>query len=309
MNPKNLRQSVAAALGGAVVVATLFVGAAFAFAQDGGESAPVADTPAEVDPPRPDLFGDRLDLTDEDVADVLAEIEEQALGLIDDAVTSGRITEEQGDALKGRVGAFSSRDRLRFDPDMLLDGVPFELPDFFGTLPEGFEFGLDHFPFGPLPEGFEFEGYPFDLDSFGDFDLMAELEGLAEGLGTTVEELREQFESGMSLDDVLDDLGIDRETLVAETLEQAIAKIDGLVADGVLSQDQADSIKELLDRFGSGEGFPFDLHDFDFDFGEFEFDMDGFRGHDGHGFGFDFFGDGDDGVAEESNAAEALLDV
>jgi hypothetical protein len=191
----------------------------------------------------------------------------------------------------------------------LLDGLPFEPRDFFGTVPEGLDFGSGNFPFGPRIEGFEFDGRLFDFGDFdlGDFDLMGELEGLAERLGTTVEELREKFESGMSPDEILDALGIDRDTLVAETLEQAIVKIDELVADGVLSQDQADSIKGMLERLGSGEGFPFDLRDFDFDFREFDFDMDGLHGHDGHGFDFDFFGGSGD--AAESNAAEALLNI
>ncbi len=310
MNPKNLRKSVSAALGGAVVIATLLVGAAFALAQDGDEPAPVTDVPAEVDSPLRGFFGGRLDLSDEGVADVLAEIEEQALGLIDDAVAAGKITQEQGDSLRGRVSAFSSSDGFRFDPRRLLDGVPFEFRDFFGTPPEGLDFG-GNYPFGPRLEGFEFDGHLFDLDSFGDFDLgdfdlMGELEGLTERLGITVEELREKFESGMSLDEILDELGIDRDTLVAETLEMAITKIDELVADGVLSQDLADSIKGMLDRLSSGEGLPFDLRDFGFDFREFDFNMDGFHGHDGHGFDFDLFGGFGD--AEESNAAEALLD-
>lgn len=316
MNPRSLKKSVSAAVGGAVLVTGLLVGAAFALAQDADDPEFTEESAAErgagddhISP-----FVDRAQLWDDNLSGVLGEIREQALGTVDEAVADGKLTEEQGKAIKERIEIlafgeefpFSARD-FRFGGRG--EGFPFGSHDFFGTPPQGFEFDSDHFPFGFRPDGFDFGGdhlgfsLPEDLD-LRDFDFMGELEEFAARLGTTVDQLREQFESGMTLGEILDDLGLDSATLAAEALEQAMARIDELVADGILSQERADTIKEMFERFKLGEGLPFGLRDFQF---EFDFDIDGLRRFGDHGHGFGFFSD--DGVFGEASVAEALLEV
>ena len=133
-------------------------------------------------------------------------------------------------------------------------------------------------------------GDGFDL--FGDLDV---------DLG----ELREQLESGASLDEALDGLGLDLEELAGQALEDALAHLDEMVAAGRMTQEHADSLEEMIEGLDFSEGLPFGIGGFRFD-GEFpKFPMDGMHGPGGHGHGF--FEDRD--CAPSPIGEETLLDA
>lgn len=77
-------------------------------------------------------------------------------------------------------------------------------------------------------------------------------EGLAELLGLEPEELRELLHSGETIQDLADEAGVDlevfREEREANREEEMRAKIEGALADGKISQDQADWLLEGLDK-------------------------------------------------------------
>lgn len=284
MNAKSLRTGVAAAMGGAVLLAGLIVGASIAVADDADtDSNPDGDTVErchEFFRDRVHLLGGDLDeLADEfgtsvedlrnqladgstleelaaeagiDLDAIVADLREKALAAVDDRVAAGDLTQERGDAIKERIESFE------------LGEVPFGFREFRGPHGEGFEFGRG---FGDLRE------------FFGDLDLDIDLS-----------ELRELLESGMSPEEALEGIGIDLDAVIADAREATLAYLDELVADGSISQERADEIKEMIEGFDLSEGLPFDTRGFRFDFDDFEgfdfegFDFDRFHGPRGHGF-------------------------
>lgn len=274
MKMKSLRTGVAAAMGGAVLMAGLLVGASLALADEADE--PDTTTQEETRGERDGFMRDRFhkmasgleDLAAEfglpleeireqlhdgatleeiaeelgvDLDQVFTDLRERALAEVDDRVAAGDLTQEQGDSIKERIESFE----------------PGEGP--FGARPDR---GMR-----------DFRGFLGDLD--------IDLDGL-----------RELIESGMTLDDALEDLGLDVDALLSEAVENATAHIDELAADGRITQERADAMKERLESFELGERFPF---------GGRGFGDDGFRGPRGHG----FF----DGQPNDANAEGALLDV
>ncbi len=271
MNKKRTRTAVVVA----VLLAGLLVGASFALAQDGDESVSADDVDA--------TFQEMAEGLEAEVAPLMGEIKEMALDTIDDAVASGYVTEEQAEAFRQRVDGFR-----------LPQGFPFhhkhDLPllDLEGFDPQCFGFGPDsderpedcpefpsEFPFGDFRFGFgPMSG---DMDEKWEH-LGEELESFVDGLDFDFEQLEELLESGSSLDEALTEMDVDVESLLAGARDDVIAKVDELVADGTISEDKADMIKEMLEGIDFSAGFPFDLEDFDFDgFGSHEH----FGGHHG----------------------------
>jgi len=86
------------------------------------------------------------------------------------------------------------------------------------------------------------------------------LETAATALSMTVEELRTALSSGQSLADVAEDEGVAKATLIAELVQAAEAHLAEHVADGSLTQAQADERKgELTERITAQverEGLP-----------------------------------------------------
>jgi polyhydroxyalkanoate synthesis regulator phasin len=308
MNKNTVRTSFAAAMGGAVLLAGLLVGASIALADDADTTVPETTTEGDAVERCHDFFRDRAqmfggnleELADElgstldelrnqltegstlgdiaadagiDLDEILAELREEALAAVDEKVSSGDLTQEEGDRIKERIESF--------EPGEFSFGDGFR-----GHLPEGFHFGRG---FG------DFRGF------FGDLDLDIDLS-----------ELREALESGLSLDEALENAGIDLDSAIADAQASALAHLDELVADGTITQDRADQLKEMIESFEPGDGLPFGERGFRFDFGGFDFEgfdfdfegfpFDRFDGHRGHGF---FGGGPDDGA----NAEGALLDV
>lgn len=274
MNKKNLRTSIVVA----VLLAGLLVGASFALAQD-SEEAPATD---EVEATLDEILED----FETDIAPLVDEIQERALTAIDDAVASGALTEEQGEAAREHVEGYRMPEgfpllphhRLPwldldgFDPGCFGFGAEAEeKPDDCPELPEAFPFGGRGFEFGPMPHGFEFED---KWEHFGD-----EIEGFLDGLDFDIEQLEESLESGLSLEESLDEMGIDLETVLSGARADALEKIDDLVADGTIPEDKAERIKDKLEGIDFSSGFPFG-------FDHFEFDSDAFDEFWSHGQGF-----------------------
>jgi hypothetical protein len=65
---------------------------------------------------------------------------------------------------------------------------------------------------------------------------------VAEFLGLTPEELREQVSAGATLAEVADSLGVNPQSLVDYMVEEATAKVDEQVANGRIEQERADQL-------------------------------------------------------------------
>jgi len=86
----------------------------------------------------------------------------------------------------------------------------------------------------------------------GDFGLS---EDICDLLGLSPEELREQLREGKSLAEILEEQGVDREELQEAMLAGLTEMLEEKVADGTLTQEQADRILERIEeRAGWGMG-------------------------------------------------------
>lgn len=168
-------------------------------------------------------------------SDTLGEAIESSLNEeIDERVASGDLTQEQADAIKARIAALPD--------DALLGG------------PHGRGFG------GPGRHG---------------HFAMAVGADLAEFLGITTEELRTELQAdGATLATVAAAHGKTRDELKSFLTSQIKARLDERVANGDLTQEEADErlanrtekIDDIIDRelpgpgrfFGGREGMPFD---------------------------------------------------
>ena len=154
---------------------------------------------------------------------------------IDQAVKDGKITKEQGDALKKRAAE---------------GGVPFLGPAFGGPRPgPGFRFGGPGFGFGHR--------------------IGASLDAAAKYLGLTTEQLRTQLASGKSLADIAGDKGKTVDGLKKAMTADLQAKLDQAVKDKKLTQAQADEIlkrtNDMLDDIVNNTfkpGLHFEHHGF-----------------------------------------------
>jgi len=170
-------------------------------------------------------------------------LEEALKNQVDAAVAAGRLTQEQGEALKDRIES---------------SGAPLV----FGGFGRGLEPG--HLDLG-------FFGHPGDLGAATSY------------LGITRDELRNALEGGKSLAEIAEDEGKSVDGLVQALVEEAEQRIDAAVDDGRLTDAQASELKEDLQeriaelvnrepgsrrgfrmhRFGSDFGGPEELHRFD----------------------------------------------
>jgi polyhydroxyalkanoate synthesis regulator phasin len=129
-------------------------------------------------------------------------IDEAQIETIDEAVASGRITQEQADRMKERVG----------DGDSLLP---------FGG-PRG----------GPRGE-------------LGGMRVLPD--AAAQALGITQDELMIELKDGKSLAEVAEAKGMSVDDFKAALLTQVKAQLDSLVADGTLTQEQADRVMQNIE--------------------------------------------------------------
>ena len=286
MSIKSLRTGIAAAMGGAILLAGLLVGASIALADESDTTETTVEE-KNADRCRGHLHG----LTEELAAELgisLDEIKE----LLRDGATLEEVATELGIDLDAALESVRERILTELDERVASGDVSEERADDIRQRIEEFELG--EFPMGP--RGFREFGRGFgDVRGFGGFDFDFDFD---------FGELREKLESGMSLDEALEDLGVDLEETLEDAQAEVLERIDELVTDGIITQERADQIKEMIEGFELGDGFPFGPHGFkfDFDFEGFEdFDFGEFRDRDGRGFGF-FFRGGDD-VTEGENAS------
>lgn len=79
---------------------------------------------------------------------------------------------------------------------------------------------------------------------------------IAEALGMSLEALEAEKEAGNSLPRILEDQGMDRATYRENLAAASQAAIDQAVAEGVITQDQADQLQSgARSGFGPGRGF------------------------------------------------------
>lgn len=71
-------------------------------------------------------------------------------------------------------------------------------------------------------------------------------EAIAEALGLTVEELQTRLEAGERLSDIAEAQGVDEATLQEALNAARVAQIEQAVADGELTQEEADEILERM---------------------------------------------------------------
>lgn len=190
------------AVGTAAVLAAAGGGVAVASSEEGSRSE---DSKAIIDGAAEDLGISPSRLT-EALKKALSE-------RVDEAVEAGRLTKDEGDALKERI---QSED----------------FPLFGGGLHRG------HL------------GFYHDLDAAADY------------LGLSEAELRSELREGKSLADIARDQGKSVDGLVDALVSEAKARLDDAVADGRITQSQANSILEdLRDRIenrvnATGLAFP-----------------------------------------------------
>ena len=294
MNTKTLRTTVAAAMGGAVLMAGLLVGASFAFADEADEPEVTVDDKS-ADRCRghfQGLFGDIAEQLDIDLDEIKSQLR--------DGVTLDELAEDLDVDLDAALEAVKGRILAELDERVAEGDLSEERADDIRERIEDFD--LDELP--PLPRGLERFGHRSgDMPGFGHFDFDFDLD-------FDLSELREKLESGMPLDEALGELGVDVEEMLEDARSAALERIDDLVADGVISQERADQLKEMIEGFDPGEGFPFGPRGFNFDF-DFEgfdgFDFERFRDRHGHERGFGFFWDRGDDRPDDVNAEDASL--
>lgn len=159
-----------------------------------------------------DRLAGKLGLTSDELESTIKETQEE---VIDDAVADGKLTQEQGDALKQRVES--------------ADGLVPILPG---------RHALGRFAFRQL-----------------DIDLAT----IAAELDMTTDELRAELESGSTLSEVITAHGSTVEAVVEALVADARTGLDEAVANGSLTQAQADQIlANLPDRLTQmiENGFP-----------------------------------------------------
>lgn len=72
---------------------------------------------------------------------------------------------------------------------------------------------------------------------------------LLEQLGINLDDLRAELESGVSLSDALENLGVDISALAEQAQNEALARIDQLEADGRISSDRAEQLRQRIENF------------------------------------------------------------
>jgi polyhydroxyalkanoate synthesis regulator phasin len=142
-----------------------------------------------------------------------AALRKALLNRVDDAVRSGRLSKEQGDALKKRLGSAA---------------VPLRL---------GFGLGVGPRAFGG-PRPFAFRARPG-----------GHLEGAATYLGLTEDELRSQLRSGKTLAEIAKAHGKSVDGLVNALVARAEKRLDQAVEDGRLTTERAKMLKDGLEKW------------------------------------------------------------
>jgi len=194
----------------------IVAGAAAAFAVAGGGAAIGADVLSPEDQNKA-VIDDAAKQLGVEPSELSNALKDALKNRIDDAVKAGRLTEEQGNALKKRIDS---------------SDAPFLFRGFGG----GFGFG------GPGDRGFGNRGFG-GPHIWGLHDLSA----AASFLGMSEAELRAELGEGKSLAEVAKAKGKSVTALVHALVADAQKRLADAVADGRLTQKQADEIEKRLE--------------------------------------------------------------
>jgi hypothetical protein len=262
-----------------MAIVVLAVGATVAFAQDGDlpfrpEGAPDfgpgfhgrggrGGFGGQID--HQALLADALGISVETLENAQAAVKETVLN---EAVAAGLLTQEQADAIlegdrPGLMGHPGKGPRGGFGEDLDIDPQAL-LADELGISVETLQEAQDAAKEAGLAQAIE-EGWITEDEA----DLIQAKQALkdyidketlmAEALGISVEDLEAAKEDGTRIRDLVEELGLDMET-VRENLEAAHqAAIEAAVEDGVITQEQADQLGEFDHKgprgHGPGRGF------------------------------------------------------
>jgi polyhydroxyalkanoate synthesis regulator phasin len=186
---------------------TIIAGAAAAFAVAGAGGAIAATealSPEDRSKAVIDDAAKELGVEPSELSDALKHALENR---IDEAVEAGRLTEEQGKALKERIASA-------------------DVPLVFGGIAPGDRPGFGH--------------------GFGHFGVGADLETAASYLGVGEDELRDALADGKSLAEVAKAEGKSVDGLVDALVTDAEERIDAAVDDGRLTEEQASELEQDL---------------------------------------------------------------
>ena len=207
----------------AVVAFFALVGAAVGIVAAQTDEGPTPSATEEKESLREDFLSrlaDELGITREQLDQALTDT---ALGLVDEAVAEGRLTQEEAERIRERIAAG-------------------ELPFF------GFGHGMRH-GFGP-GQGF---GHGPCLGRYA-------LGEVAEFLGIEPADVREGLEGGQSLTQIAEANGKTRDELKSFLLAEVEEKVNEAVANGRSTQERADEIlqnaSERIDELIDREGLP-----------------------------------------------------
>lgn len=194
----------------------IVAGAAAAFAVAGGGAAIGADVLSPEDQNKA-VIDDAAKQLGVEPSELSGALKDALKNRIDEAVKAGRLTEEQGDALKKRIDS---------------SDAPFLFAGFGGR---GFGLG------GPGDRGFG--------RGFGGPHLsgLHDISAAASYLGMTEAELRAELGDGKSLAEVAKAKGKSVSGLVQALVADAQKQLADAVADGRLTQTQADEIEKGLE--------------------------------------------------------------
>jgi len=152
-----------------------------------------------------------------DVADVEEAMKAASEQLLDQAVADGLLTQEQADSVRQRWQGMADRGHLG-----MRGGFP------------GRPAGRGVFPFADPDQA---EAYREQTQ-----------EALANALGLSVEELDAARDEGKSLLEIAEEQGIDMADVQEAMRAAGEQLIDQAVADGLLTQEQADTIRQRVDE-------------------------------------------------------------
>jgi len=129
-------------------------------------------------------------------------------------------------------------------------GISFAADEVNSAAVEGYPSGP---PGGPGPDG---QGPPDGQcppDGKGPGGLGHGMDDLASILGITVDELKAEIESGKTMDEIVSAYGLTMAQVHEKMLELRKAEIAQAVADGTMTQEEAD---QILERLEQGPGGP-----------------------------------------------------
>ena len=177
-------------------------GAVAAFAVVGGGAAVAATQVWSPQEESQAVINDAAEQLGVEPSELSGALKEALKNRVDAAVEAGRLTEEQGDALKERIDSG--------DTPLLFGG--------------------------------------FGHHGFGHFGHFADLDAAATYLGLTEAELRAELQDGKTLAEIAKAEGKSVEGLVQALVKTANERIAEAVADGMLTQAQANELQEDLEE-------------------------------------------------------------